>query len=321
MDTLKRANIQSCADAGSKYCPCHLAYSGDCIKCSLIRGKKTCDCMWQGVCVYNEIQHNQNSQICEREEYLCKITEVKELENNILLIKISIPKCIAKDLCSPGAYVLLKSKDRSSSIFNTPISVMNLDIENNILEVIIKPRGIKTKTIVDFDEVWVKGPYFNGVFGIADIKYTSDANCAVILSGLSQVNSINIVNALINNNNHVDVFINSKAVVLDEVVEKIIKAGANVQTIDIEEDEDFIIDYLRRNNIELVYCGGHTSFNRKIMNKIDSINKDIKLVIPNNNLICCGEGICGACTVNLNGERVKSCKAQIDSRIYLKSLL
>lgn len=318
---MKKVNIQSCADAGTKYCPCHLAYSGDCIKCSLIRGEKACDCLWQGVCIYNELQHNKDAQICERDESLCEIVEVRELQDNILLIKVSIPKTIVRDLCSPGAYVLLKSKDRSSVIFNTPISVMYVDVENNILEMIIKPRGIKTKTIVDFDKVWLKGPYFNGVFGISDIKYTSNSNCAILLNGLSQVNSINIIKSLIDNNNRVDVFLNTQAVILEEVVSKIIETGANVHTINMQEDEDFIKDYLRRNNVELVYCGGHTSFNKKMMDKIDSINKDIKLVIPNNNLICCGEGICGACTVNLNGTRVKSCKAQIDSRVYLKSLL
>lgn len=317
---MKKTNNLSCADAGSKYCPCHLAYSGDCIKCSLIRGEKTCDCLWQGVCIYNEVQHNKDPQVCEREEYLCEIVEVRELQDNILLIRVSIPKSIARDLCSPGAYVLLKSKDRSSVIFNTPISVMNVDTENNILEMIIKPRGVKTKSLVNYDKVWLRGPYFNGVFGISDISYAANSNCAVILSGLSQVNSINIIKSLISNNN-VDVFLNTQAVILDEVVNKIMETGANIRTINMQEDEEFIRDYLKRNNIELVYSGGHTSFNKKMMEKIDSVNKDIKLVIPNNNLICCGEGICGACTVNINGTRVKSCKAQIDSRAYLNSLL
>ena len=49
---MERPNNQFCADAGGKFCPCHLGKSGDCIKCSLIRGEKTCDCKWQGVCIY-----------------------------------------------------------------------------------------------------------------------------------------------------------------------------------------------------------------------------------------------------------------------------
>ena len=54
------------------------------------------------------------------------------------------------------------------------------------------------------------------------------------------------------------------------------------------------------------------------MATIHSVDKDIALSIANNNLICCGEGICGACTVNVNGERIKSCKAQINSRDFLR---
>lgn len=316
---MERAKIKSCADAGTKYCPCHLAYSGNCIKCSLIKGEKTCDCPWQGVCVYNEIMHNKSNQICEREEYLCDIHEAKEISENIFLIKISIPKIIAKDLCSPGAYVFLKSQDRNSPIFNAPISVMDVDLENSILEVIIKPRGIKTKTILDFDKVWLKGPYYNGVFGLDDIKYTSNKNCMVILNGLSQVNSINVIRNLLENKNYVEVFVNNKKVVLDEVIKKIEALGVRINSLDIEEDENFVLDYIKRNNTNLIYCCGHTSFNKKMMYKIDNINDGIRLVIPNNNLICCGEGICGACTINLNGERVKSCKAQIDSRVYLKT--
>ena len=49
----------SCADLGSKYCPCHLAYSKDCIGCNMLNKNEICDCIWQGVCVYNEVNHNK----------------------------------------------------------------------------------------------------------------------------------------------------------------------------------------------------------------------------------------------------------------------
>ena len=63
----------SCADSGSKYCPCHLAYSKDCIRCNMLNKNETCDCIWQGVCIYNEVNHNKNSKVIERQEYLCDI--------------------------------------------------------------------------------------------------------------------------------------------------------------------------------------------------------------------------------------------------------
>ena len=195
---------------------------------------------------------------------------------------------------------------------------MDIDKENNILEVIIKSRGIKTKTLLDFNEIIVKGPYFNGIFGIDKIKKIKQSNCIVILGGLSQVNSINVVKKLLDNNNSVEVFFNKNLTILDEVKEKLNNLGVNIHIIDIEEDKDFITDYIKRNDVKLVYSGGNNTFNKCMRNLVDSVDKDIALSIANNNLICCGEGICGACTVNVNGERIKSCKAQINSRDFLR---
>ena len=310
----------SCADSGSKYCPCHLAYSKDCIRCNMLNKNETCDCIWQGVCIYNEVNHNKNSKVIERQEYLCDIEAMTLIEENTYLIKIKIPKELSKDLRSPGAYVFLKGKDKESNIFIAPISVLDVDLEKNTLEVIIKQVGIKTKGIINSDQVYIKGPYFNGLFGIKDIKSMSKSNCLVILNGLSQVNSINVIQRLIENNNKVDVFINHNGVILDNVIQKIYDLGASIYHIDIEEDKEFIADYIKSNDIKLVYSGASNRFNKEIMNIIDAIDENIKLAVSNNNLICCGEGICGACCIDLNGVKVKSCKTQINSREYLKSI-
>ncbi len=310
----------SCADSGSKYCPCHLAYSKDCIRCNMLNKNETCDCIWQGVCIYNEVNHNKNSKVIERQEYLCDIEAMTLIEENTYLIKIKIPKELSKDLRSPGAYVFIKGKDKESNIFSAPISVLDVDLEKNTLEVIIKQVGIKTKGIINSDQVYIKGPYFNGLFGIKDIKSMSKSNCLVILNGLSQVNSINVIQRLIENNNKVDVFINHNGVILDNVIQKIYDLGASIYHIDIEEDKEFIADYIKSNDIKLVYSGASNRFNKEIMNIVDAIDENIKLAVSNNNLICCGEGICGACCIDLNGVKVKSCKTQINSREYLKSI-
>lgn len=310
----------SCADSGSKYCPCHLAYSKDCIRCNMLNKNKTCDCMWQGVCIYNEVNHNKNSPVVERLEYLCDIETMTSIEENTYLIKIKIPKELSKDLRSPGAYVLVKRKDKESNVFSAPISVMDVDLDKNTLEVIVRPVGIKTKGITKFDQVYIKGPYFNGLFGIKEIKSISKSNCLIILNGLSQVNSINVIQRLIENNNKVDVFVNHNGIILDNVIQKIYNLGASIYHIDIEADKEFITDYIKSNNIKLVYSGASNHFNKVVMDIVDSIDENIKLAVSNNNLICCGEGICGACCIDLNGVKIKSCKTQINSREYLKSI-
>lgn len=317
---MKKTMVQSCADGSSKYCPCHLAYSGDCIRCNMINGNNVCNCVWQGTCVYNEVQHNKNSDINKRQEHLCKVEDIKEVETDIFLLKIRVPDVLVRDLCNPGAYILIKGKDKLSDIFNTPISVMDVDIEKNILEVVIKVIGVKTKAIINCDELYIKGPYFNGIFGIKEIKSVSNSNCLIVLNGLSQVNSVNVIKRLIKNNNKVDVFINSSRTVLDDLVKKITKLGINIYKLDIYEDKHFIKDYIKSNSIELVYSGGGDNFNKNIMDIINDIENEVKFAVSNNNLICCGEGICGSCNINVNGERVKTCKSQIDSREFLKNL-
>lgn len=317
---MKRICIQPCADCGSEYCPCHLAYSGDCIQCSLIQGSKTCDCIWQGVCIYNEVEHNKNMKLNQKIEVLCNINKKKELLTDVYLLEIKTPRKLLEQLVNPGSYILLRGKSELDSKYNVPISVMDIDLENELLKVIIKEVGHKTKTLLNCDEVWVRGPYLNGVFGLKEFKLTINSNVAVILSGLSQVNAPKIIKYILKNNNHVEVFVDTRRTILDEVIEKIKQLNVNIHFINIKEDEALIKDYIVRNNVALVYSGGFNSFNRETMKLVDSIDENIRFAIANNNLIVCGEGICGGCTVIVNGKRIKSCKAQIDARDYLKSL-
>ncbi|WP_122638200.1 hypothetical protein [Romboutsia sp. Marseille-P6047] len=316
---MNKGKNRACIDCGSQYCPCHLAYSGDCIKCSLLRGEKTCDCLWQGICVYNEVQHNKKeSLINERKEYLCEINNKEELKDGIYLLKINIPKNLTEELSKVGAYILLKDKGKENLAYNTPISVMDVDKENKLLKVVIKKAGIKTKALLDSKEVIVKGPYFNGIFGVEKINNIKSSNCLVLLSGLSQVNSINVIKKLLKNKNTVEVFYNKNSTILDVVIETLNNMGVNIHIIDIEEDKNLIQDYIKRNNVSLIYSGGNNNFNKKIKGLVDDVSKEITLAISNNNLICCGEGICGACTINLNGEKIKTCKTQINSKDFFQ---
>ena len=317
---MERPNNQFCADAGGKFCPCHLGKSGDCIKCSLIRGEKTCDCKWQGVCIYNILQHDKILPVEERMEVSCKVIESIEIEKNIYLIKIKVPPYILRDLCEPGAYIFLKDKDRENNYFNAPISVMDIDEENSILEVVVVPRGIKTKPLVNCDEIIVKAPYFNGIFGLKEIKSNSCNKCVIVLDGLSQVNSINVIRRLIRNNNEVEVFINEKGKRLSLVEEKLKEMNIKINLFNLDNKKDELINYIKNNDISFVYSCGLIYFNKCILQLVDDINNEIKFAIPNNNLICCGEGICGACTVRLNNCRIKTCKAQMNGREFLSNL-
>jgi NAD(P)H-flavin reductase len=264
--------------------------------------------------------HNRNIPSNEKMDVLCDIQTKKEILEDIYLLEIKTPKKLLEELVNPGSYIILRCEDEVDSRYNVPISVMDIDIENEILTVVVKEVGHKTKSLLSFDKIWVRGPYLNGVFGLKEFKLTSNSNVAVILSGLSQVNAPKIIKYLQKNNNNVEVFIDSRRTIVNQVVEKIKELDVNIHIINTKEDEQLIKDYIVRNNVKLVYSGGFNKFNKEIMELVDSIDENIRFTIANNNLIVCAEGICGGCTVVVNGKRVKSCKAQIDARDYLKSL-
>ena len=142
----------------------------------------------------------------------------------------------------------------------------------------------------------------------------------VILDGLSQVNSIDVIRRLIRNNNEVEVFINEYGKRLEIVEEKIKSMGININLFNLQNKEEILENYLKNNKVSFVYSCGLIYFNKHILQLVDSIDENIKFAIPNNNLICCGEGICGACTVRLNNCRIKTCKAQMNGRDFLSNL-
>ncbi|NMA86311.1 MAG: hypothetical protein GX968_03185 [Tissierellia bacterium] len=52
---------------------------------------------------------------------------------------------------------------------------------------------------------------------------------------------------------------------------------------------------------------------RKVKSIIDKLDLDIKWFVTNNNILCCGEGVCGSCIRKTNaGNRIKTCKVIID---------
>ena len=77
-----------CIDAGTEYCPCHLAESGECILCSQLQGSHFCDCLnWNGVCIYQELYNNGNKAKEQRKAYTCKVSEKVLCQDDVLLIK------------------------------------------------------------------------------------------------------------------------------------------------------------------------------------------------------------------------------------------
>jgi len=308
---------QECVDVGSEYCPCYLAETNNCITCSQLQGKEFCDCNWRGVCVYQEFVMNRNKIKQQRDYYNSSVEDIKQIGMDSYLIKLKVTKTLARQLNEPGSYVFLRDK-KLPQYFDVPMSIMQSDTSNGVITIAYKAIGAKSKSLNNCkDSILIKGPYWNGAYGLGNLKKVKNQNCLVIARGISQAPSLLVIEKLIKNGNKISLVLD-KGSVGEIFINDLIK-NTNIYTYEedvmSEKGKSLITHILHNKNISLIYSAGSDLLHMNIIKIIDELGMDPYLVVTNNNELCCGEGICGGCTTRLkDGTRVKPCKTQIDSR-------
>ena len=314
-----------CIDAGSEFCPCHLAESGECILCSQLQGSHFCDCLnWKGVCIYQELYNNGNKAKEQRKTYTCKVCEKVLCQDDVLLIKFEAPHKLVIDLARPGSFIFIRSNE--DVYFDVPISILDANIDTNIISIMIEIRGVKTKKLLEIKEggnITIRGPYWNGVFGVKNIKKQKDSNAIVLARGIGMAPMLPVIKKLKENNNQV-------TVILDKAPFKDIYVTDYLEALEIVPQEMNLIDkgelsaeakvsiksLIKYNSINLIHIAGADILTFKVIDYLDELErKDIDLSCCNNFKMCCGEGVCGSCTTRFSGHRVKRfCKVQANPR-------
>ncbi|MFD3157337.1 sulfide/dihydroorotate dehydrogenase-like FAD/NAD-binding protein [Haloimpatiens sp. FM7330] len=304
-------------------CPCHLAETNECILCSQLRGCKFCDCInWKGVCIYQEYIWNGNKAKEGRKEFECKIINKTYIEKNLLKLTILIPHKLSSNLVSPGSFVFLRTPD-SDQFYNTPISIMDLNLEENLIQVAIEIKGIKTKKIDSLNEgenILVKGPFWNGVQGLKNIYKSKDKTSIVVIRGIGQAPSIPVIKKLYSNGNNLIVIVDKGNFSNIFIREHLEKYNCNVFECQVfekgeltDEFKDLLTDLMENREINLIHVAAQDILIYKILNYVE--NPEIKFSCCNNAKMCCGEGICGGCTARYKGHKIKRlCKVQTDPR-------
>lgn len=314
-----------CIDCGTEYCPCKLAEAGECILCSQLHGKCFCDCLnWKGVCIYQEFHDNGNKAKEGRKPVTCKVVEKLNLDDGLIMMKFKVPHKLALDLAKPGSYIFIRTDE--NYFFDIPISIMDSDVDNNIISVIVEIRGVKTKKLEDIkidDDIVIRGPYWNGVFGIDNINRQKNGNCLVLARGIGMAPMMPVIKKLIQNNNEMDVYVDKSPFKENFVYD-------NIKSFDIlpretnllssgklsEEGRFIIRNSIIDKNISFIHLAGADILTYSVIEYLDELDRsDIKLSCCNNFKMCCGEGVCGACTARFAGHKVKRfCKLQADPR-------
>lgn len=303
-------------------CPCHLAETGDCILCSELCNKTFCDCVnWKGTCIYQEFIWNGNKAKEGRKTYLCEIVDKRSVEDGLVIFTLKLPYDLYQSLVHPGSYVFLRNPDYEG-YFDVPISVLDLNSDNSTVDFAIEIQGVKTKKIDALeisDNISIKGPYWNGDFGLKHILNAKGGNSIIIARSIGLAPMVPVLKKLCANDNKVTLILDK-----GEYKENFIEGYLKKYDVDIIEASTFncgelteeVKDLLSRLTDEkkpnLIHCAGADILIYKIL---EYLGDDYNFSCCNNAKMCCGEGVCGACTARFKGHVVKRlCKLQIDPK-------
>lgn len=301
-----------CIDAGSEYCPCYLAEMNKCITCSRLKGKNYCDCNWRGVCVYQDYHFLNYKKKDIREYQEVSIVNREKIGENLLIFTLQTHHTLARQLKQPGSYIFIRNRN-FEHYFDIPISIMYVDEQQDHIKIAVEIHGVKTQSIKDVkDQLLIRGPYWNGLFGLEDLKKANKSRCLIITRGVAQAPAILAINYLLRNNNEVDVIID-KGTANVNFIEAYTKANILEQDCSLysAEGKALLHSHLLNGDYQVALVGGSDYLQENLMPILDQF-KSTKVVMTNNKEICCGEGICGSCIVyDADGIPIRSCKTQI----------
>lgn len=300
-----------CVDCGTEQCPCYLAETEDCLVCGRLQGRGCDDCTWKGVCVYNEFIQNGRRVSSPREPFSSEIVYRKSYGEHFAVIGLATGRGFALKCEMPGSYVFIRP-EHTSRWHDTPISVMRTDINAGVIYLAVKAIAGKTKLILkERETLEIRGVYRNGILGIKDIignRIDKGARTLVIARGLGFAPTVLLADRFAGKA-PLDMILDeggtSEEWMSDYMPDKLMGIAAR---INLEEDLKAGYD---SGAYKTIIAG---NYDNVIVLASDYYINKIKALVPidamsNNFRLCCGEGICGACTVvNSAGESFKMCK-------------
>lgn len=328
--------IINCIDAGTENCPCYLAVTGDCLVCSRLQGKDYCNCSWRGVCIFNEFIQGNRKVNNPRRDFEAQIVQRKFYTEDLVVYVLDVGKGFAMKAARPGSYLFVKGCG-ASSFYDIPISVMKADAENGQIHLAIKIISTKTKALLtEKEKLVLRGPYRNGVHGISTLmeKKGKNLKTLIIAKGIGIAPGI-LASREFCYRGSVDMVVDTEKISKD-LIDDYMAAGAASDSNSAHKNINEMIRYL-----SFTEKGSARKLENLLKKKqydnvillvsdyyIEHLGRLIKRTLPaadlavsNNFRICCGEGLCGSCSVDTSsGDTIKMCKCQLKGEELLSDV-
>ncbi len=318
-------SIFNCVDAGTENCPCYLAVTGDCLTCSRLQGKDYCDCSWRGVCIYNEFIQGNRRINNPRTDFTARIVEKKSYMEDLVVYILDVGKGFAIKASHPGSYVFMR-RQSSSRFYDLPISVMFADVEKGHIHVAVKVISTKTKTLLEEDREFIlRGVYRNGIQNVAVLKQRDipGKKVLMVVKGIGLAPGILAARAL-SHGNRVDFVVDTEKISTEltgDYLRRQEEPSGFVKYLSLNDPQDVetLKEILEKEQYAAAAVLASDYFVKTIGELIKETLPDCGVAVSNNFRICCGEGICGACTTTTeSGETIRLCKCQLSEEEILE---
>lgn len=318
---------KSCFDVGSASCPCALGKWGKCPVCGKVgrnEGRTSeCElCSWQGCCVYTLYEQNGRQTASVRQTLSCRIEEVKHYLPEFKVFVIKADKGFCQKASAVGSSVFVRPQECENH-YDMPITVLKSEPGKGLLHLAVCGCGPKSREVLALqrgDLLSVRGIYRNALTGLENIS--KNAGQTVIYGKGSAVASLrNLLDDPL-----LGLFGESKGKV---------QLYMDLDKITFDFFEEYFGDFpVERIQITDFAKDGLTVIHKEVDNAniialtspyyadcIEEITGK-KIVRPVLGNLCCGEGVCGACSLDMGkGETVHRCKntaVKNDEEMYIK---
>ena len=311
---------RSCVDLGSEHCPCWLAVTGDCLICSRLQERggsggnsermfpsaEDCDCEWSGSCPYTLLAQNGGRIAERRREISARLIGRKDYDEDISVLMLEVGCGFAQKASIPGSFVFLRPRESDTEgkerFYEMPVSVMKVDETAGTIHLAIRKEGPKSKTLLNrillMDDAIVRGPYFSGLLGAERLRpaKVKGKRVAFLTKGIGAAPAI-------------------------LAMDRLLTIGVQLRWLadDTNIDRQLLEDYsegvkpeyggLDDQSYDIVVISGSPYFVETMRREVRKRLPEAVLVVSNDATMCCGEGICGACTeVAEDGRVIRRCK-------------
>ena len=245
-----------------------------------------------------------------------------ETQSVDVFFRVKVPLSLEREVKRPGGFVFVRRKD-AASWYDVPISVQFEEMMVGSIGMTVLFRGVKTaqfKDLAEGDTLLIRGPFNNGLLGLQHLEAQQSSRCLILTKGIGLLPSVSAVRYLQSRHNETELYVDE-----GNFSPSILKFQLDLfelpyRPLTLLDDDDELSTPAKHVIRRFVTDGGsliHVGASEYVIHQVAAYlhyigSSHVKLSACNNAKMCCGEGVCGACTeITADRRVIHHCKEQV----------